>query len=107
MDLVSANELVSHLVETIDKELQPQAGQKVLLHVNGFGGTPLMELYLVYELAAQYWMDKGVEITRSLVGNFTTSLDMAGASVTLTLLDDDMLTYWDAPVHTANLRWGC
>jgi dihydroxyacetone kinase-like protein len=107
MDLVSANELVSHLVETIDRELQPQAGQNVLLHVNGFGGTPLMELYLVYELAAQYWMEKGVKITRSLVGNFTTSLDMAGASVTLTLLDDDMLTYWDAPVHTANLRWGC
>ncbi|MBE0439730.1 MAG: dihydroxyacetone kinase subunit DhaK [Gammaproteobacteria bacterium] len=107
MDLTSASEMVAHLVAAIDKALQPQQGQKVLLHVNGFGGTPLMELYLIYDLAAQYWQEKGVEIVRSLVGNYTTSLDMAGASVTLTLLDDDMLTYWDAPVHTANLRWGC
>ncbi|MDF1587571.1 MAG: dihydroxyacetone kinase subunit DhaK [Gammaproteobacteria bacterium] len=107
MDLTSATEMVAHLVAAIDKELQPQQGQKVLLHVNGFGGTPLMELYLIYDLAAQYWQEKGVEIVRSLVGNYTTSLDMAGASVTLTLLDVDMLTYWDAPVHTANLRWGC
>lgn len=107
MDLTSATDMVAHLVAAIDKELHPQQGQKVLLHVNGFGGTPLMELYLIYDLAAQYWQEKGVEIVRSLVGNYTTSLDMAGASVTLTLLDDDMLAYWDAPVHTANLRWGC
>jgi dihydroxyacetone kinase-like protein len=107
MDLQNASEMVAHLVDAIDKELQPKAGQKVLLHVNGFGATPLMELYLIYDLAAKYWQDKGVEIVRSLVGNYTTSLDMAGASVTLTLLDDDMISYWDAPVHTANLRWGC
>jgi len=107
MDLGSASEMVAHLVAAIDQELKPQQGQKVLLHVNGFGATPLMELYLIYDLAAQYWQEKGVEVVRSLVGNYTTSLDMAGASVTLTLLDDDMLNFWDAPVHTANLRWGC
>ncbi|MCX4190445.1 dihydroxyacetone kinase subunit DhaK [Methylophaga sp. OBS3] len=105
--LVEANQLISKLTETIDKELQPKARQKVLLHVNGLGGTPLMELYLVFEIAAKYWQDKGVEIHRSLVGNFTTSLDMAGCSVTLTLLDDELTALWDAPVHTAALRWGC
>jgi dihydroxyacetone kinase-like protein len=107
MDLAHASELVSHLCNTIQQELNPQAGQKVLLHVNGFGATPLMELYLVFDLAAAYWQQKGVVIERSLVGNFTTSLDMAGCSVTLTLLDDEMLKLWDAPVHTAALRWGC
>lgn len=105
--LTSADELVKQLADTIDKELQPKAGQKVLLHINGLGATPLMELYLVFDIAAKYWQDKGVDIHRSLVGNFTTSLDMAGCSVTLTLLDDEMTTLWDASVHTAALRWGC
>lgn len=105
--LTSADELVKQLADTIDKELQPKAGQKVLLHVNGLGATPLMELYLVFDIAAKYWQQKGVEIHRSLVGNFTTSLDMAGCSVTLTLLDDALTELWDAPVHTAALRWGC
>lgn len=106
MDLTSASNIVEHLADTIDAELNPQKGQKVLLHVNGFGATPLMELYLIYDLAAKYWQAKGVEVVRSLVGNYTTSLDMAGASITLTLLDDELITLWDAPVHTANLRWG-
>jgi dihydroxyacetone kinase-like protein len=105
MDLASASEIVEHIVTVIDAELKPQAGQKVLLHVNGFGATPSMELYLVYDLAAKYWQQKGVEIERSLVGNYTTSLDMAGCSITLTLLDDELIKLWDAPVHTANLRW--
>jgi len=107
MPLESASEIVKHLVTAIDQDLQPQKGQKVLLHVNGFGATPLMELYLVFDLAAQLWQQKGVEVVRSLVGNYTTSLDMAGCSVTLTLLDDELISLWDAPVHTANLRWGC
>lgn len=106
MTMASAEELVQHVTAAIDKELDPQPGQQVLLHVNGFGATPLMELYLVYDLAAKFWQGKGVEIKRSLVGNFTTSLDMAGCSVTLTLLDDEMLQLWDAPVHSAALRWG-
>lgn len=105
MDLASATDIVEHLATAIDVELKPQAGQKVLLHVNGFGATPAMELYLVYDLAAKFWQEKGVKVERSLVGNYTTSLDMAGCSITMTLLDDELIKLWDAPVHTANLRW--
>lgn len=105
MDLSSASDIVEHLTTVIDTELKPQAGQKVLLHVNGFGATPSMELYLVYDLAAKFWQERDVVIERSLVGNYTTSLDMAGCSITLTLLDDELIKLWDAPVHTANLRW--
>ena len=105
--LTSATEIVDHLAGIIDDELKPQKGQPVLLHVNGFGATPLMELYLIYELAAQYFEKRGVNIVRSLVGNYTTSIDMAGCSITLTLLDEELLALWDAPVHTAALRKGC
>jgi dihydroxyacetone kinase-like protein len=107
LPLASASEIVAHLTSAIDAELQPQADQSVLLHVNGFGATPLMELYLIYELATQFWQARGVNIVRSLVGNYTTSIDMAGCSLTLTLMDDELLALWDAPVHTATLRWGC
>jgi dihydroxyacetone kinase-like protein len=107
MDLMSATEIVEHLATAIDEDLKPQKGQPALLHVNGFGATPLLELHLVYDLAAQYWEKRGVNICRSLVGNYTTSLDMAGCSLTLTLLDDELIRLWDAPVHTAALRWGC
>ncbi|MGR8952618.1 MAG: dihydroxyacetone kinase subunit DhaK [Gammaproteobacteria bacterium] len=107
MPLENATAIVEHLTAAIDQELKPQAGQPVLLHVNGFGGTPLIELHLIYHLAAQHWEKRGIKIARSLVGNFTTSLDMAGGSLTLTLLDDDMIRLWDAPVNTAALRWGC
>ena len=103
--LTSANEMIEQLTKTIDEELNPKQGQKVLLHINGFGGTPAMELYLAYDIAAKYWQEKGVVIERSLVGNYTTSLDMAGCSVTLCLLDDELIKWWDAAVHTANLRW--
>jgi dihydroxyacetone kinase-like protein len=104
--LISASKIVEQLAEHIHAELNPQPGQQVLLHVNGFGGTPLIELHLIYQLAWQYWHKRGVIIQRSLVGNFTTSLDMAGCSLTLALLDDEMLKWWDAPVNTAALRWG-
>ena len=105
--LASASEIVKQLVAAIDEDLQPKSGQKVLLHVNGFGATPLMELYLVFDIAVKLLQQKEVKVVRSLVGNFTTSLDMAGCSITLTLLDDELIKLWDAPVHTANLRWGC
>ena len=105
--LKSASEIVEQVAMIIDEELQPKQGQQVLLHVNGFGGTPLMELYLLYDLAATFWQKRGVNVTRSLVGNFTTSIDMAGASITLTLLDKELVHLWDAPVLTAALRWGC
>jgi len=107
MELVDATEIVAQLSDAIEQDLKPAKGQKVLLHINGFGATPLMELYLVYNLAADFFEQRGIEIARSLVGNFTTSLDMAGCSITLTLVDDELLQYWDAPVHTAALRWGC
>ena len=106
MKLASASDIVKQIGDAINDDLKPQAGQKVLLHINGLGATPSMELYLLYELAENYWQQKGVKVVRSLVGNYTTSLDMAGASITITLLDDEMIDLWDAPVHTANLRWG-
>jgi dihydroxyacetone kinase-like protein len=103
----SASEIIGYLANIIDEDLKPQKGQSALLHINGFGATPLMELHLVYELASRYWEKRGINICRSLVGNYTTSLDMAGCSITLSLLDEELLRWWDAPVHTAALRWGC
>jgi dihydroxyacetone kinase-like protein len=107
LKLTSATEIVEHLASIIDDELKPKKDQTVLLHVNGFGATPLMELYLIYDLAAQFWEKRGITIARSLVGNYTTSIDMAGCSITLSVLDEELLRLWDAPVHTAALRWGC
>ena len=105
MDFTSASESGEQRVGVSDAELTLTAGQKILLHINGFGATPLMELYLVYDLAAKYWQQKNVEVIRSLAGNYTTSLDMAGCSITVTILDNELVQFWDAPVHTANLRW--
>ena len=105
--MMNASEIVNHLALAIDADLKPKKGQQALLHINGFGGTPLMELHLVYRLAHQFWQQRGINICRSLVGNYTTSLDMAGCSITLTLMDDELIQLWDAPVNTANLRWGC
>ena len=107
IDLINATEIVEIIANAIHADLNPQKGQKALLHINGLGATPLMELHLIYNLAAQYWEERGIDICRSLVGNYTTSLDMTGCSITLTLLDDEMLELWDAPVNTASLRWGC
>jgi len=105
--LLPATEIVDRLAAAIDEELQPKPGQAALLHINGFGATPLIELHLIYGLAHQFWEKKGINITRSLVGSYTTSLDMAGCSITLSLLDEELIRLWDAPVHTAALRWGC
>ncbi len=107
LTLRSATEIVDYLAGIIDDDLKPQQGQSALLHINGFGATPLMELHLIYELASRFWEKRGVNICRSLVGNYTTSLDMAGGSITLSLLDEELLRLWDAPVHTAALRWSC
>ena len=74
--------------------------------VNGFGGTPAMELYLMYNSARTILEKQGVTIARSLVGSYVTSLDMAGCSITLVMMDDEMLRLWDTPVHTPGLRWG-
>ena len=100
-----AQELVDELMAAILGDLKPAAGSQVLLHVNGFGGTPLIELYLLYQCARQLLHEKGIKVSRSLVGNYTTALEMAGASLTVTMMDDEMNSLWDAPVHTAALRW--
>ena len=85
---------------------QPPRADALLL-VNGFGGTPLMELYLMYNSrAAASSRSTASTVARSLVGTYVTSLDMAGCSITVTMLDDEMARLWDAPVHTAALRWG-
>jgi len=103
--LKPASETINEMALVIEKELAIESGQKILLHINGFGGTPLMELYAVYDLAEQFWVQRGVIVVRKLVGNYTTSLDMAGCSITVTMMDEELTQLWDAPVHTANLRW--
>jgi phosphoenolpyruvate---glycerone phosphotransferase subunit DhaK len=77
-----------------------------LLFVNGFGGTPSMELYLMYNTALAQLAKHGIAARRSLVGSYVTSLDMAGCSITVTMLDDKIVSGWDAAVHTPSLRWG-
>ena len=105
--LAQADEIAATMLEAIAGDLAPKPGAPLLLLVNGFGGTPLMELYLMYDAAHRWCEARGMTIARSLVGNYTTSLEMAGCSITLTQLDDEMLRLWDSPIHTAALRWGC
>jgi phosphoenolpyruvate---glycerone phosphotransferase subunit DhaK len=100
-----AGAIVDDLLDAILLDLKPARGQRVLLLVNGLGGTPLMELYLLRRLAGQRLEREGLVLGRSLVGNHATSLEMAGASLSVALLDDEMQALWDAPVHTATLRW--
>lgn len=102
----TADEIVADLVHAILEDLKPATGTEVLLMVNGFTGTPLMELYVLYNAAAKLLEQRGLVIKRSLVGDYTTSLEMAGASITVCLLDEEILRHWDSPVHTAALRWG-
>jgi dihydroxyacetone kinase-like protein len=104
--LASADSIAEEMMGAILKDLAPKRGQSALLLVNGFGATPLMELYLLANSARAVLAGAGVTVARSLTGNYVTSLDMAGASLTLTLLDDETARLWDAPVHTAALRWG-
>jgi dihydroxyacetone kinase-like protein len=104
--LASADAVAEQLVAAITHELHPARGQPLLLLVNGMGGTPLLELYVMYEAAARRLEADGLTIARSLVGNYVTSLEMAGCSLTLVRLDDSLIRLWDAPVHTPALRWG-
>jgi dihydroxyacetone kinase-like protein len=104
--LAPADEIVATLLGSIVEDLPFGAGDSTLLFVNGMGGTPQIELYLAYHSALKYLKDKGIEVTRSLVGNYITSLEMQGMSITLLKLDDEFTQLWDAPVHTAALRWG-
>ena len=94
------------MAEAIVTDLPFSSGDNVIATVNGMGGTPLIELYLVYNELNEFLKDKGITIARKLVGNYITSLDMAGCSITLLKADDELLQLWDAPVHTPALRWG-
>jgi dihydroxyacetone kinase-like protein len=101
-----ADDIVKDLVTAILHDLRPVEGSEVLLMINGFGATPLMQLYMLYHSASKLLAAHGLKVTRSLVGNYTTALDMAGASVTVCELDEEIKLHWDSPVHTAALRWG-
>jgi phosphoenolpyruvate---glycerone phosphotransferase subunit DhaK len=103
--LASADEITEMLLTPVADDLNLVSGDKVLLFVNGMGGTPASELYVVYRRARALLEERGVEVTRSLVGNYVTSLEMQGASVTVLRLDDELTALWDAPVHTTALRW--
>jgi phosphoenolpyruvate---glycerone phosphotransferase subunit DhaK len=103
--LASAAEVARELVEPILADLDFTGGPAIVM-VNGMGGTPQLELYILYSEVAQLLEAAGVKIARNLVGNFITSLEMAGASVTILRADEEMLRLWDAPVNTPGLRWG-
>jgi len=103
--LVGAAETAEQLVDPILADLDFQGGPSIVM-LNGMGGTPLIELYLLYGEVAVLLEKAGVQVARTLVGNYITSLDMAGASVTVLKADDEMVRLWDAPVKTAGLRWG-
>jgi len=104
-----ADAIVSDCVDAILADFKARnlsVDNEALLLINGFGATPLMELYLIYNTAAKLFSKHGVKISRSLVGNYVTALDMAGASITLCLLDNEIKQHWDSSVHTPALRWG-
>lgn len=100
-----ASEVVDVMVEAVLSDLQARRGSQVLAFVNGMGGTPLIELYLLYAEVDRRLRAAGLEPVRNLVGSYITSLEMAGASLTVLELDADLLRLWDAPVHTPALRW--
>ena len=104
--LEPADAIVDRILGPILDDLPYTSGDQVLLFVNGMGGTPQVELYIVFRRAAEVLAERGIEVTRTLVGNFTTSLEMQGMSITVLKLDDELTALWDAPVHTAALRWG-
>ena len=104
--LASAAAITAMLAEPIVSDLPFERGDKVLAFVNGMGGTPLIELYVVYNELNKILADHGITISRNLIGSYITSLEMAGCSITLLKLDDELTTLWDAPVLTPALRWG-
>jgi dihydroxyacetone kinase-like protein len=101
-----AADIVERMVGAILDDMKPADGSRMLVFMNGLGGTPLIELYLLFNEVQKQLDARKLRVERSLVGNVITSLEMAGASLTLLLLDDELTALWDAPVHTAALRWG-
>ena len=103
--MASADAIAENLIDAIMRDLASVRSVEALLFVNGFGGAPLNELYVMYNSARRALARRGVGVVRSLVGNFVTSLDMNGCSLTVSLMDDPLVRLWDSPVHTAALRW--
>ena len=101
-----ASQIAERLMTPIVEDLPFSSGDRVLAFMNGMGGTPLIELYVMYGEIARLAQEHGLTIERNLIGNYITSLEMQGCSITLLKLDDEMLRYWDAPVNTPGLRWG-
>jgi len=104
--LGSADDIAAELAGAVLKDLSFKRGQEVILLVNGFGGTPLMELYLMVNATQKVLAGAGVKAVRYLTGSYVTSLEMAGCSITVSAVDDATLELWDAPLHTPALRWG-
>jgi dihydroxyacetone kinase-like protein len=103
--LAPAKEIVERLATPIVEDLPFENGDRVLAFVNSMGGSPLLELYVVYNDLNRFLGERGITITRNLIGPYITSLEMAGCSITLLKLDDELTRLWDAPVKTAGLRW--
>jgi phosphoenolpyruvate---glycerone phosphotransferase subunit DhaK len=106
MKLESAAQVVKRLADPIVDDIPYEEGDEVLAFVNGMGGTPLIELYIVYNELHKYLAGRGITIARNLIGSYITSLEMAGCSITLLRLDDELKRLWDAPVDTIALKWG-
>ena len=105
-EMAPASSIVERLASAIVEDLPYESGDQVLAFVNGMGGTPLVELYVVYRELDRFLRDKGITIARNLIGNYITSLEMAGCSITLLKLDDELTQLWDAPVDTPALHRG-
>ena len=104
--LAPAKEVVEMLATPIVEDLPFSSGDQVLAFVNSMGGTPLIELYIVYNDLRKFLEGRGITISRNLIGPYITSLEMAGCSITLLKLDDELTRLWDAPVNTTGMRWG-
>lgn len=104
--VTSADQIVATLLGSVVEDLPFESGDRTLLFVNGMGGTPSIELHLAYNSARKFLADRGIEVARTLVGNYFTSLEMQGMSISLLRLDDELTELWDAPIHTPAMRWG-
>jgi dihydroxyacetone kinase-like protein len=106
MKLKPVHDIVEMMAAAVVDDLPFQRGDGVLAFVNGMGGTPLIELYIVFNELQRYLDGRGIQVARTLIGSHITSLEMAGCSITLLKLDDELTKLWDAPVRTPGLRWG-
>lgn len=106
MAVKTADEITEMMADAIIRDLPFNSGDEVIVMVNGLGGTPLMELYVIYARLVEICEGKGITIARNLIGDYITSLEMAGASITMLSVDKEMKALWDAPVNTPGLRWG-